>query len=307
MRLQPQLIALALVPALLPAGFNAGAATRRHIPDARLAADFAYDLLNTAPPYGILFTYGDNDTFPLWWAQEVAGMRRDVTVVCIALTYSSWYPRQLRDQPVRAFDSDRAAPLWRGADGEQPDGPLHTMSDAELESLVAQRIERPLTVDFGGFGHTYPAGTVFDRSDVVAIRIIQQNLDRRPVVWSVTAGREFAGLSDYIVQQGLAFRIEREQPDDADPGLYFAAGAPPLDVALTRRLVDETYRYADLEHRTTETPLEPTAGGIARTLGFPLVRLAEAEAARGDSLAARDHLARAARIARGAPGGSADR
>jgi hypothetical protein len=306
-RLRPALLTLALLPALLPAALNAGAATRRHTPDARLAADFAYDLLNTAPPYGILFTYGDNDTFPLWWAQEVAGVRRDITVVCIALTYSSWYPRQLREHPVRRFDARHAAGVWRGTDREQPSSPLHTMTDEELESLVAQRIERPLTVDFGGFRHTYPAGTVFDRSDVVAIRIIQQNLDSRPVVWSVTAGREFAGLSDYIVQQGLAFRVEREPPHDADPGLYFAAGAPPLDVALTRRLVDETYRYAGLAGRSGEAPLEPTAAGIARTLAFPLVRLAEAEAARGDSLAAGERLARAARLARGTQGGSADR
>ena len=59
-RFAPAAFMVAAVPLVL----NWSGASRRHGPDARLAADFAYDLLNTAPPYGILFTYGDNDTFP---------------------------------------------------------------------------------------------------------------------------------------------------------------------------------------------------------------------------------------------------
>jgi hypothetical protein len=154
-------------------------------------------------------------------------------------------------------------------------------------------------VDFGSFRHIYPPGTLFDRSDIVALRIIQQNIGRRPIVWSVTAGREFAGLSQYVVQQGLGFRIELQQPDDADPELYFGPGTPPLDVPLTRRLVDETYRYADLERpdRPADHRLDPTAAGIGRTLAYPIVRLAEAASARGDSAAVRAGLERGARLA----------
>ncbi|MGH7629796.1 MAG: glycosyltransferase family 117 protein, partial [Gemmatimonadales bacterium] len=301
---RPLLAGLTLGIALLPAALNAPAATRRGTPDAHLAADFAYDLLNTVPPYGILFTYGDNDTFPLWWAQEVEGIRQDVAVVCIALANTPWYPRQLREHPVRSFAAAEAPEVWRTGPAAPPPGPLHTMSDEEISGIVAQRIERPLTVDFGAFRHTYPAGTVFYPSDIVAIRIIQHNLDRRPIVWSVTAGREYAGLARYVVQQGLGLRVQTASPDTASPSLHARPGWPPLDVPLTRILVDSVYRYADLETAATARrrgSVDPTAAGIAGTLAFPMSRLAAAEADRGDTAAASRLLERAARIAPAPP------
>ena len=89
MKMASPVLLLALAPLIL----NFQRASRS---DDYSARDWAYNLLMSVEPYALIFTNGDNDTFPLWYLQEVEGIRRDVVVAVTSYLNTDWYVKQLR-------------------------------------------------------------------------------------------------------------------------------------------------------------------------------------------------------------------
>ena len=100
---------LALAVLVVPLLGNWQVSDRSRAPRATAAYTLAVALLESAPPRAVLFTAGDNDSYPLWYAQQVEGRRSDVTLVTLSLLPAQWYQAEIarrtglrwRDEPVR--------------------------------------------------------------------------------------------------------------------------------------------------------------------------------------------------------------
>jgi len=200
-----------LLIAFVPLAMNWTAASRAGQTDTR---DFAHDLLNSVEPYGILVTVGDNDTFPLWYAQEVEGIRKDVVVANTSLLNTDWYVRQLIERPVYPYDSLAGPAIYRGHAWPKPNGsPLHLTIDAANALPPSVEITQPQLFKAGSLTATIRP-QVLARADVVVLRMIRDAWPERPVYFSRTAGGypEDLGLESHLLTQGLARKLLPEEP-----------------------------------------------------------------------------------------------
>lgn len=282
--------------AAIPLVLNFGAASRRNGADRTLARDFSRALLNSVPPGGILFTWGDNDTFPLWHAQLVDGVRPDVTVVCLALATTRWYQRQLRDQAGGAVDRAALPAVWRLTPSPTWHGPLHAMSDAMIDGFTTQRAARELELPLRGGGRlVIQRGTVIGPREALLLAVVEQNAGRRPIAWSLTAAQ--ALYQAPVVEAGLALVLPvdssaRPAPESIDP----AAERFPLNVGATTTLIEADWRFGKLLTGRIDR-LDPNIAAIARTIAVPYVQLGLALLQGGDTTAAAARLGIASHLA----------
>jgi len=231
-------LAIALVPLL----GNWKSASRAGQTD---TADFAADLLNSVEPYGILITAGDNDTFPLWYAQEVEGIRRDVIVACLSLLNTDWYTRQLLRRPIYEYDSLRGPVVYRGKQWKKPSGPpLNlTMDQADavpsVIELTAPQTFRKEGTDIVVTIQPRPFGEFagLERSDLFVLYMIRDAYPERPFFFARTTGGypEEMGFAPYTVTTGLARKLTPQIPKPGN-GIVAVPGEGWLDLIRTRAL-----------------------------------------------------------------------
>jgi hypothetical protein len=250
-------LALALIPLL----GNRVTASRA---DETLARDFAHDMLQSVEPYGILITAGDNDTFPLWYAQEVEGIRRDVTLANLSLMNTRWHLRQLQRRQTPIFDPAEAASLWKPQPAESgvpltdslggstsksawphPKEPVFSLTTAQLDSLPeAMQVPENGGVTFDSLKIAF-GQDIMMLQDLATIFLIRDNMGKRPIFFSWSDGGypdQTLGLSPYLVSQGLVRKL-MPRPVTATDSVVLSPSLGYLDVPRTEKLLWDVYRW----------------------------------------------------------------
>jgi hypothetical protein len=233
------LAAPVLAVAILPLALNWKSASRAGDTATR---DWAIDLLNSVEPYGVIVTGGDNDTFPLWYAQEVEGVRRDVTVAVTSLLNTDWYVRQIVRRPVRDYDAAKGPAAYRGKSWPKPDGSPLKMTIADADALPPYvEIREPQLLRKGELVATVPP-QVLTKDQLVVLHMIRDSWPERSIHFSRTAGAygERLGLEDYLLTQGFAQKLV-PTAITASKDTVLIPGDGWLDVARTYSLWSESF------------------------------------------------------------------
>ena len=242
-----------------------------------IAWDYAYNLLQSCEPNSILFTNGDNDTFPLWFMQEVALIRKDVRVVNLSLGNTDWYVRQieqiapkfqlgmfLKEAVKQVGDIDPIPQKKEYANQMKAELPkIEAAVTAQVQKVAALQVSQPnsaelkqqqqllaqMRADWQMFV-SYVTWDAKDESpwlkvqDMLVVDLVRAN-PQAPIHFASTVGPEnFIGLDQFMKMEGMVYTLGRERtvpvPQDS-----------VINMERTEKLVNTVFQYRGVGDGTT--------------------------------------------------------
>ncbi len=193
--------------------------------------DYAYNIMETCEENAILFTNGDNDTYPLWFLQGVEGVRNDIQIVNLSLIKTPWYIKQLKRLGIEIGLTDEQIDKWlTGLPWEDDRG-------MNVAGLTLEAADIPKAEYYIGSGSQ--TVRVIESHTWMIWKIIENNWENRSIYFAVTVPSiNMAGLDPYLSMEGMAYKLVKTRADGQ------------FDEQKTKRNLLEVYRYTGVADST---------------------------------------------------------
>jgi hypothetical protein len=222
------------------------------------ARDIGANYLQSCAPNSILFTYGDNDSFPVWYVQDVEQVRADVRVANLSYIQAGWYIDMMRQ---KAFSSDPmplSLPSEKYVEGERDQLPVNNRIDkpVDLAQVVqfAGQDDRKYKIDVSGRGDylnylpTNKFSIDVDTAKVLANGTVKEYFRNRivnPMIWEYTESDAFKG--DLAIMDLLS-------TNKWDRPIYYSTTVPSSQYkGLEKYFVQEGIAYRVVPIRTDKS------------------------------------------------------